>query len=42
METSKTPSVLLSSGKEFLQALQDEETIGCAIMVKPKEEDMKL
>ena len=38
-DTSKTPSVLFSSGKEFLQALQDEQTIGCAIMVNPKEEE---
>lgn len=40
--SSRTPSVLLNTGKEFLHLLHEEEIVGCTIFVKPKEEESKL
>lgn len=40
--TSRTPSVLLATGKEFLNLLHEEEIVKCVIFVKPKEEEDKL
>ena len=36
---SKTPSILLSNGKEFMKDIRNAESVGYAIVLKPKEEE---